>query len=63
MDLLHFEDDENWLGSMVGGQLDNLDFGLSEDMKTLDGGGHLDSQGIQCGLFQDDEEEYEIYDF
>ena len=50
MDLLHFEGDENWLGSMVGGQ--------------LDGGRHVDNQGIQCGLYQDDEEDkYEIYDF
>ena len=33
MDLLHFEDDENWLGSLVGGQPDSLDFGLSEGME------------------------------
>jgi hypothetical protein len=44
IDLLHFGDDENWLGSLVGGQPDDLDFGLSEDMEALDvGGRHLGS--------------------
>ena len=64
MDLLHFGDDKNWLGSMVGGQLDDLDFGLSEDMKALDvGGRHLGSQVIQCGLDEDDEEKYDLDGF
>jgi hypothetical protein len=35
IDLLHFGDDENWLGSLVGGQPDDLDFGLSEDIWKL----------------------------
>ena len=62
MDLQNFDD--NWLGSMVSGQPDNLDFGLSEDMEALDvGGRHLGSQGIQRGLYEDDEEEYELDDF
>ena len=57
MDLQTFGDDENWLGSLVGGQPDDLDFGLSEAMEALDvGGRHLGSQGIQCGLYEDDEE-------
>jgi len=30
MDLLHFGDDENWLSSLVGGQPNEPDFGLSE---------------------------------
>ena len=39
------------LGSPVGGQLDDLDFGLSEAMEALDvGGRHLGSQSIQCAL-------------
>ena len=32
-------------------------------MKAWDGGRHLDSQGIQCGVYQDDEEEYKLNDF
>ena len=36
VDLLHCEDNENWLGSLVGGQLDDFDFQLREDMKALD---------------------------
>ena len=61
MDLLHFGDNENWLGSMVGGPPDNLDFRLSEDMEALDvGGRHLGNQGIQCGLYGDDEEQYKL---
>ena len=64
MDLLHFGDDENWLGSLVGGQHDNLNFGLSEDMEALAvGGRHLGNQGVQRGLYEDDEEEYEHDDF
>ena len=44
MDLQNLEDDENWLGFLVGGQLHNLDFGLSEAMEALDvGGRHLGS--------------------
>ena len=44
MDLLHFGDDENWLGPLVSGQPYDLDFGISEDMETLDvGGRHLGS--------------------
>ena len=39
MDLQNFGDDEDWLGSLVGGQLDGIDFGLSEDMEALDVGG------------------------
>ena len=54
MNLLHFGDDENWLGSLVDGQPDDLGFGISEVMKALDvGGRHLGSQGIQCGLYKD----------
>ena len=35
-------DDENWLGTLVGGQLDGIDFGLSEATEDLDvGGRHL----------------------
>jgi len=36
VDLLHFEDNENWLGSLVGGQPDDFDFQSREDMKALD---------------------------
>ena len=62
MDIQNF--DENWLGSMVSGQPDDLDFGLSEDMEALDvGGRHLGSQGTQRGFYEDDEEEYELDDF
>ena len=58
MDLPNFGDDEIWLGFLVGGQLDDLDFGLSEAKEALDvGGRHLGSHGIQCGLYEDDEEE------
>ena len=39
MDLLHFGDNEKWLGSLVRGQPDDLDFGLSEDMEALNVGG------------------------
>jgi hypothetical protein len=61
MGLLHFGDHEIRLGSMVGGPPDYLDFWLSEDMEALDvGGRHLGSQGIQCGLYEDDEEEYKL---
>ena len=64
MDQLHFGDDENQLGSMMGGQLDDLGFGLSEDMEALDlGGRHLGNQGIQHELYEDDEEEYELDGF
>ena len=49
------------LGSLVGGQPDDLVFGLSEDKANLDvGGRHLDIQGIQCGRDQDDVEEHEL---
>ena len=64
MDLQNFGDDENWIGSVVGGQPNILDFGLSEDVEALDlGGRHLGSQGNQRGLYEDDEEEHELDDF
>ena len=64
MGLRNFGDEENWLGSLVGGQLDDLDFGVSEDMEALNvGGGHLGSRGIQRGLYEDDEEEYVLAGF
>ena len=34
MNLQNFETDENWSGSLVGGQLDDLDFGSSEDIEA-----------------------------
>ena len=44
MDLRNFGDVENWLGVLLGGQPDGLDFGLSEAMEALDvGGRHLGS--------------------
>ena len=56
--------DEHWLGSLVGGQVDDLDFGLSEAMEALDvGGRHLGSHGFQCGLYEDDEEESNLMIF
>ena len=62
MNLQSFRDDENWLGTLVGGQLDDLDFELN--MEALDvGGRHLGNQGIQHGLHEDDEEEYKFEDF
>ena len=63
MDLLHFGDDENWLSSLVGGQPNELDFGLSERYGLDVGRRHLGSQGIQQGLYEDEEEEYELDDF
>jgi hypothetical protein len=45
-----------------GCQLDDLDFGLSEDMRALDGGRHLGNHSIQHGLCEDDEE-YELDNF
>ena len=64
MDLQKLGDDGNWLGFMVGGQLDDLDFGLSQPTKTLDvGERHLGNQGIQCGLYEDDEEESNLMIF
>ena len=64
MDLQNFGDDEDWLGSLVGGQLDGIDFGLSEDMEALDvGGRYLGNQSIQYGFYEDDEEKYELDDF
>ena len=52
----NFGDDEIWLGSLVGGQPNDLDFGLSEATEALDvGGRHLGCQGIQCGFHEDDE--------
>ena len=48
----------------MGGQPNNIDFGLSEDIEALDLGGRcLGSQGIQCGLYEDDEGEHELDDF
>ena len=42
MDPQNFGDDKNWLNYLVGGQLDDLDFGSSEAMEALDvGGRHL----------------------
>ena len=47
-----------------GGQLDDLDFGLGKDIEALDvGGRHLGSQGIQCRVYEDEEEEYKLEDF
>ena len=47
MTLENFGDVENWLGSLVDGQLDGFDCGLSEKMEALDvGGRHLRNQGI-----------------
>ena len=64
MDLQSFGDDENWIGSMVGGQPNNLDFGLSEAIEASDlGGRHLDIQGIQHGLYEVGEEKHELDDF
>ena len=64
MDPLHFGDNENWLGSQVGRQSYVVDFVLSEDMEAFDvGGRHLGSHGIQLGLYEDDEEEYNLDDF
>ena len=55
MGLQNFGDNENWLGSfLVGGQPDDLDFEVSEDMEGLDEGGrHL-------GDDEDDEEACEF---
>ncbi len=33
MDLLHFGGDKNWLGSLMGGQPDDLEFGLMKKWK------------------------------
>ena len=64
MDLQNFRNIENWLGSLVGGQPDDLDFGLSEDMEALHvGGRHLENHAIQCGLYEVDVEEHELDDF
>jgi hypothetical protein len=52
MDLKNFIDNENCLVSMVGGQLDDLDFGLNEDMEAFNVGGDLGSQDIQHGLHE-----------
>ena len=61
LDLQNFGDDENWLGSLMGGQLDDLDFGLSEAIENLNlGGMHLGSHGIHCGLYKDDDEESKL---
>ena len=50
MDLQNFGDDEDWSATFVGGQLDDLEFGLNEDMEALDvGGRHLGCHGIQHG--------------
>ena len=58
MDLQNFGDDENWLHSLVGGQLDDLDYGSSEAMEALDvGGRYLGKHDIKCGFYEDDEEE------
>ena len=47
----------------MGGKLDDLGFGLSEDMEALDvGGRHLGSHNIQHGLYERDEEEYKLDD-
>lgn len=45
LDLLHFEEDENWLGSLVCAQPYDLDYGLNEGLEAFDvGGRHLGSQ-------------------
>ena len=63
VDLQNFGEDDNWWGSLVGGQLDDLHFGLSEGMEALDvGWRHVGSWGIQRRLYEDDEEEYEFDD-
>ena len=47
MDVKYFGHDENWLGTLVGGQPDDLDVGLSDDIEALDvGGRHLGNHGI-----------------
>ena len=50
MDLQNFGDDENWLGSLVGGQLDDLDFGLSETMEVLYVGGRNLNNQVNTGF-------------
>lgn len=41
-----------------------LIFGVSEATETLDvGGRHLGNHGIQCGLYEDDEEESNLLIF
>ena len=48
----------------MGGQLDDIDFGLSENTEALDvGGRHLGNHGIHYGLYEDDEEEHDFDDF
>ena len=59
MDLLHFGDGENWLGSMVGRQPNDIDVGLRKDMKALDVWGGIWQWGHSMWLYQDDEKEYE----
>ena len=62
--LQNSRNDENWLGGLVGGQPDDLCFGLSEDMEALHvGGRHLANRAIQCGLYEVDVEECELDDF
>ena len=57
MDLQNFGEDENWLGSLLGGQPYDLDFGLSNDMEALDvRGRHLGSHDIERGFYEDDDE-------
>ena len=49
------------LGFLLGGQLDDLDFEIGEDMKVLGvGERHLGSQSIQCGLYEDNDEEHKL---
>ena len=44
-----------------GWAMDDLDFGLSEAMKALNvGGRHLDIHVIECGFYEDDEEELNL---
>ena len=48
----------------MGGQPHNPDFGFTVVMEALDlGGRHLSSQGIQRGLYEDDEEECDLDGF
>ena len=48
----------------MGGQPDDLGFGLSEGMEVLDvGGRHLDSHVISCGFYEHDEEESNLMIF
>ena len=60
MDLQNLGDDEILLGSLVGRQPEIL----NEAIEALDvGGWHLANRGIQCGLYDEDEEESNLMIF